>query len=179
MVRKTKHGFGAIAASLLLAACSGAESEPQTDDGAQTPDPTSATPAAEPQDSAAQDSAPSRPGPEDVSTLDGTSLAGFSGDPVAGEKAFLQCRTCHVLEPGVNRVGPSLAGIIGRPAGTVEGFAYSSANAESGIVWTPEKMFQFLENPRRVIPGTKMAYAGMRNPQDRANVIAYLEAAGE
>ena len=102
-------------------------------------------------------------------------LADFTGDAAAGEKTFMQCAACHVVEPGVNRVGPSLAGIIGRVAGTVEGFNYTDANKNSGITWTPEKLFQYLENPKRVIPGTKMAFAGLPKGQDRADVIAYLQ----
>jgi len=87
----------------------------------------------------------------------------------------MQCRTCHVMDPGVNRMGPSLAGIIGRKAGSVDGFNYSPAMAESEITWTPEKLYQFLENPRRVVPGNRMAFAGVRNDQERANLIAYLK----
>jgi len=73
-------------------------------------------------------------------------------------------------------VGPSLAGIVGRAAGSVAGFSYSNANKNSGITWTPEKMFQYLEKPARVVPGTKMAFAGLSKAQDRADVIAYLKA---
>lgn len=116
------------------------------------------------------------PSADNVDTIDGTSLAQFDGDPAAGERVFLQCRACHVVDPGVNRAGPSLAGIIGSTSGIVEGFNYSDANANSAITWTPEKMNQFLENPRRVIPGTRMAFAGLRDGQDRADIIAYLQA---
>ncbi len=73
-------------------------------------------------------------------------------------------------------VGPSLAGIVGRAAGSVAGYSYSNANKNSGITWTPEKMFQYLEKPARVVPGTKMAFAGLPKAQDRADVIAYLKA---
>jgi cytochrome c len=97
------------------------------------------------------------------------------GDPVAGEKTFKQCQTCHTLEPGKNKVGPTLHGIIGRTAGTVEGYNYSKANKESGIVWTEDEMFVYLENPKARIPGTKMAFAGLKKPEDRANVIAYIQ----
>ena len=96
-------------------------------------------------------------------------------DILYGKVVFLQCKTCHVLEPGQNRIGPSLAGIVGRAAGTVEGFSYTPANANSGITWTEEKLFQYLENPQRVVPGTKMAFAGLSKAQDRADVIAYLK----
>lgn len=99
----------------------------------------------------------------------------YVGDPAKGERVFRQCMACHTIKPGQNRVGPTLYGIIGRPAGTVEGFNYSKANQESGKVWTPQEIFDYLENPRRTIPGTKMAFAGLRRPQDRADVLAYIQ----
>jgi cytochrome c len=107
--------------------------------------------------------------------LDGTTLASFTGDAAAGKLVFAQCRTCHVTDAGVNKTGPSLAGIIGRKAGSVPGFSYSPANSASGITWTKEKLFQYLEKPQRVIPKTKMIFAGLPDAQKRANVIAYLE----
>ena len=107
--------------------------------------------------------------------IDGTTLADFTGDPVHGETVFLQCKSCHSLEPGQNRIGPSQAGLIGREAGSVEGFQYSEANANSGITWTPEKLYQYLEDPQRVVPGTKMAFPGLPDGQDRADVIAYMQ----
>jgi cytochrome c len=97
------------------------------------------------------------------------------GDPVAGEKTFKQCQTCHTNQPGKNKVGPTLYGVIGRPAGSVEGYNYSKANKESGITWTEDEMFVYLENPKAKVPGTKMSFAGLKKPEDRANVIAYLQ----
>ncbi|MBI1265620.1 MAG: c-type cytochrome [Alphaproteobacteria bacterium] len=102
-------------------------------------------------------------------------IAGLTGDPAAGRRVFVRCQTCHVIEEGVNRVGPSLYGIFGRTAGTVEGFRYSTANAESGVVWDAENMFEYLENPRAFIPGTIMAFPGIRSEQERADVIAYIK----
>jgi cytochrome c len=72
-------------------------------------------------------------------------------------------------------VGPSLYQIVGRESGTVTGFKYSAANQNSDIVWTEENLFTYLENPQASIPGTIMAFPGLRNPQDRADVIAYLK----
>jgi cytochrome c len=97
------------------------------------------------------------------------------GDPDKGKTIFKQCQTCHVNEEGKNKVGPSLYGVIGRTAGTVEGYNYSKANKESGIVWTEQEMFVYLEDPRAKIPGTKMTFAGLKDKQDRVDVIAYLQ----
>ena len=99
----------------------------------------------------------------------------MTGNAANCEKVFVQCKSCHVTDPGVNRIGPSLAGVVGRAAGSVAGFAYSDANKNSGITWTKEKLYQYLEKPARVVPGTKMAFAGLAKGQDRADVIAYLE----
>ena len=103
--------------------------------------------------------------------------ASLTGDAVHGEKVFLQCKACHVVEAGQNRLGPSLHGIIGRTAGRVPDYSYSAANKASGIVWTEEELFAYLEHPQQIVPGTKMVYAGMASPQDRADLIAYLKKA--
>jgi cytochrome c len=171
---KTRAMVGAVALSALLAACSGggeekkASAEPAAPAAAPAPAPAPAAPAA-PAASAA-------PAADDLTTLDGTQFASFTGNAAAGKIVFAQCRTCHVTDPGVNKTGPSLAGIIGRKAGTVPGFTYSPANLGSGITFTKEKLFQYLEKPQRVIPKTKMIFAGIPDAQKRADVIAYLEA---
>ncbi|WP_367114430.1 cytochrome c family protein [uncultured Altererythrobacter sp.] len=170
MMKKLQLGLMASASALLLAACGGGESEPAATEETTTEE-------VGPAEEAAVEE-PSAPAADDVATLDGTTLADFTGEAAAGEKTFMQCASCHVVEPGVNRVGPSLAGIVGRAAGSIDGYNYTEANANSGITWTPEKMFQYLEDPRRVIPGTKMAFAGLKDGQDRANVIAYLQTTG-
>jgi cytochrome c len=105
----------------------------------------------------------------------GVTLASLTGDAAAGEKVFGQCRACHVAEKGVNRVGPSLWAVVGRTAGSIEGFKYSKANKSSGLVWSEEQLFTYLEAPQRVVPGTTMSFGGLKKPQDRANVIAYLK----
>ncbi|WIW96650.1 cytochrome c family protein [Altererythrobacter rubellus] len=169
-MKKLQLGLMASASALLLAACGGGESEPAATEETTTEE-------VAPAEEAAVEE-PSAPAADDVATLDGTTLADFTGEAAAGEKTFMQCASCHVVEPGVNRVGPSLAGIVGRAAGSIDGYNYTEANANSGITWTPEKMFQYLEDPRRVIPGTKMAFAGLKDGQDRANVIAYLQTTG-
>ncbi len=99
----------------------------------------------------------------------------YTGDAVAGEKIFKQCATCHSAKAGENKIGPSLNGVVGRVAGTAAGYNYSTANKKSGLTWTEQVMFDYLENPRAKIPGTKMSFVGLKKPQDRANVIAYLK----
>jgi cytochrome c len=96
-----------------------------------------------------------------------------AADPADGESVFKKCASCHKLD-GSNGVGPHLDGVVGRDAGTVEGFSYSSAMVEHGP-WTPEALFAFLADPKSVIEGTKMSFAGLKKEQDRADVIAYLQ----
>jgi cytochrome c len=162
---KTKTLAGVVALSALIAACSGGGSESKEADKTAEAAP---APAAVP-------AAAATPAATDVTTLDGTTFASFTGTAAAGKAVFAQCRTCHVTDAGVNKTGPSLNGIIGRKAGSVPGFAYSPANAGSGITWTKEKLFQYLEKPQRVVPKTKMIFAGLPDAQKRADVIAYLE----
>lgn len=100
------------------------------------------------------------------------------GDPAAGEKVFRKCQACHAVGEGAaNKVGPVLNGIINRPVASVEGFKYSKvfvALGEEGKTWTPEELAAFLEKPRDYAKGTKMAFAGLRKEEERADVIAYL-----
>ena len=106
----------------------------------------------------------------------GAAFAADGGDPAEGKKVFNTCKACHSLEEGKNKVGPSLHGIFGREAGSVEGFSrYSDANKDSHIVWTEEVMFEYLENPREYLPGTTMGFIGLKKEEDRRNVIAYLK----
>lgn len=98
-----------------------------------------------------------------------------AGNAANGAKVFVQCKTCHVTTAGVNRIGPSLHAVVGRKAGTVPKYNYSAANKNSGAVWTEAKLFTYLENPRKAMPGTKMSFAGLKKPQDRADVIAWLK----
>ncbi len=95
-----------------------------------------------------------------------------------GENVFKRCAACHQIGPdAVNRVGPQLTTLIGRTAGTVEGFRYSKASVEAGeggLVWTEEVLFEYLENPRAFMKGTNMAFAGLKKPEEREAVIAYI-----
>lgn len=103
-------------------------------------------------------------------------FASLTGDAAKGQKIFAKCMACHSIKEGENRVGPSLHGIIGRTAGQVAGFNYSAANKSSGKTWDKETLFAYLEAPQKFIPGTKMAFAGLPSAQDRADLIAYLDA---
>ncbi len=93
----------------------------------------------------------------------------------AGERIFRKCQACHSLEAGVDKVGPSLAGIIGRAAATSPEFLYSSAMKRSGLTWDDRTLDTFLAGPSGLVPGTKMIFTGVKKPEDRANLIAYLK----
>ena len=108
----------------------------------------------------------------------GSAAMAAEGDPAKGKRVFNKCKACHVVDAEKNRVGPHLKGLIGRVAGTVEGYKYSKANKESGITWTEQVLFEYLENPKKYMKGTKMAFPGLRKEQDRWNVIAYIKEAG-
>ncbi len=97
------------------------------------------------------------------------------GDPAIGKKVFRFCAGCHSLEPGAKRVGPSLAGLFGRKAGTVEGFRYSKALRNADVVWDAETLDAWLMNPQRFIPGNRMPFRGIRRQRIRANLIEFLK----
>jgi cytochrome c len=101
-----------------------------------------------------------------------------AADVAAGERLYRACAACHALEDGRNGVGPHLWAIVGRDKAAVEGFRFSEAMLAAEGAWTPESLEAFIENPRAYVPGTSMAYAGMRRPEDRANLIAYLATYG-
>jgi cytochrome c len=103
-----------------------------------------------------------------------------AADPAAGEKVFGKCKACHSAEKDApNKVGPHLWGVIGRPRGSVADFSYSAALKGLGGEWTYENLDQYLQNPKAVAPGTKMSFAGLSKPEERAAVIAYLRTHGE
>jgi len=107
----------------------------------------------------------------------GVSSAVETGDPAHGKQIFAKCQACHSLEAGVNKVGPSLNGLIGRASATAASYAYSDAMKNAHVNWTPEILDQYLTNPRKMVPGTKMTFPGLPKDQDRADVISYLEQA--
>ncbi len=93
-----------------------------------------------------------------------------------GQTLFTQCRACHSLnEGGANKVGPNLFGVFGRKAGMTPGFAYSDAMANSDVIWTEEAMGEWLARPSQFLPGNRMIFFGIKDAQDRASLIAYLQ----
>ena len=101
----------------------------------------------------------------------------MAADAAKGKKVFNKCKACHTLKAGKNRVGPHLAGIFGREAGSVEGYKYSKAMMASGIVWGEEEIKAYVAAPKKYIPKNKMAFAGLKKEADRDNLIAYLKEA--
>jgi cytochrome c len=100
-------------------------------------------------------------------------------DLAAGKKIFARCKACHTLdEGGRDGIGPNLHGVFGRTAGTKEGVRYSkamTAKGEEGLVWSEETLETYLEKPAAMVPGTSMSFPGLKKPEERANLIAYLK----
>jgi len=100
-------------------------------------------------------------------------------DAAKGEQVFKKCTACHNADQGgANALGPNLWGVLGEPVGKGKGFAFSPALAEKGGTWNFDNLSEWLASPKKFAPGTKMTFAGLSNPQDRADVIAFLNAHG-
>lgn len=139
--------FAAVAMSLSLAGCG-------------TPDPGAAGSVVAPEE------------PVDINVL----IA--NADVKRGQNLYLQCRACHSLnQGGMNKVGPNLYGMFGSKAGFAPGFAYSEALIGTDVVWTPETLSEWLARPSQFMPGNRMVFVGVKKPQDRANIIAFLQQA--
>lgn len=115
-----------------------------------------------------------------VMTVSGAALADDDGGDIAkGKKIFARCKACHTVEEGgPDRIGPNLHGVFGRTAGTKEGFKFSDAmtqHGQDGLVWSEETLDTYLEKPAAMVPGTQMAFPGLKKEDDREDVIAYLK----
>lgn len=104
-----------------------------------------------------------------------TASPALAQDAAAGEKAFVQCKACHSVVKGQNRIGPSLAGIVGRKSASEAGFNYSPAMKAKGVIWTEANLGTYLTKPSAYVPGTRMAFAGIADAKKRGDVIAYLK----
>ena len=110
----------------------------------------------------------------------GQSATALAQDAAKGEKVFKKCKACHSLEAGKSKIGPSLAGIVGKSAASAEGFTkYSDALKSSGVVWDEASLDSFLSKPKDFIPGNKMKFAGLKKEDQRKDVIAYLKQAAQ
>jgi cytochrome c len=100
-----------------------------------------------------------------------------AGDAVKGQKVFAKCKACHEVAAEKNKVGPHLKGLFGRAAASVEGYNYSEPMKALGITWTEETLKPYLADPKAVVPGGKMAFAGLKKEDELEDVIEYLEEA--
>lgn len=103
--------------------------------------------------------------------------AAHAADPAEGEKVFKRvCAACHnATADGQKKLGPTLFGVVGRHSGSIEGFRYSEANKKANLTWTPEVLDKYLVDPKATVPGTIMAFAGLKKDEERQNVVAYLQ----
>ena len=98
-----------------------------------------------------------------------------AADPVKGKKVFKKCAACHSLQEGKNKIGPSLYNLLGRKAGSVDGYKYSKAMKNSDVVWDEESLDKFLTKPRKFIKKTKMSFRGIKKKSLRDDIISYLK----
>jgi nitrite reductase (NO-forming) len=105
-------------------------------------------------------------------------LAATAGDAAQGRQVFKKCQACHSIEPGKNMLGPSLAGVVGRKSGSETGYNYSQAMKQSNLVWDPATLDAYLADPQKEVPGNKMPFPGLKTPNDRNDVIAFLVVSG-
>lgn len=108
-----------------------------------------------------------------------TAAPAIAADTAAGQTQFNKCRICHSLDAGKNMVGPSLHGLFGRKAGSADDFTYSEAMKSSGIVWDDGTLTKYVRDPKEVVPGGKMAFPGIKDDQQIADLLAYLHQAAQ
>lgn len=105
----------------------------------------------------------------------GVAVAQPAGDAVRGKAVFARCAACHDLNTGATRLGPSLKGVVGRTSGTMPNFNYSQAMKDKAVVWNATTLDAYLAGPAKYIPGNRMAFPPLTNPQDRADLVAFLQ----
>lgn len=150
--------LAAVALAATLSACTKTPTSPQANPSAASP-----APAAPMSDADKQKALAALPAPYNTADLDN------------GESKFALCSTCHTLpEGGPNMTGPNLHGIFGRKAASLPGFSYSDGLKAAGWTWDAAHIDTWITDPKAVIPGTKMTFAGLKDPKDRTDVIAYL-----
>jgi cytochrome c len=116
-----------------------------------------------------------QPNPETLAKLAALPAPYNTADLANGQSKFAQCRSCHTIAPdGADMTGPALHGVFGRVAGTKPGYNYSDALKAAGFTWEPQHLDHWIANPRTALPGTKMTFAGLEDPKDRKDLIAYL-----
>tara|TARA_R110002073_G_scaffold250803_3_gene413487 strand:+ start:3066 stop:3590 length:525 start_codon:yes stop_codon:yes gene_type:complete len=167
-----KYGALVAVAGLVLSGCGGSD---QTTDTGSSPDPTQGESALAPRTPAAT-SDTSADDTSDTATLLAALPDPYSqADLANGARQFRRCTSCHTLgEGGPNRVGPNLHGLFDRTAGEFEGFNYSAALQDADFQWTPVHVDDWLADPRGYLPGNRMSFIGLRDENDRRDVIAYL-----
>lgn len=148
-------------ALLALAACG---SETPSDSAVDAATSAASSESAVPNEAAAADAVPAPTGSVAAATA------------AIAPASFAACKACHATTPGKHGIGPSLAGVHGTKAGSATGYTYSAANRASGATWDDATLHAYLESPAKAMPGTKMTYAGLKDPAKRAEVIAYLKA---
>ena len=170
-----------VASSLALASCGGS-SDPAEEPAAaaETVAVDAATPLpserASPSPSPSASDAPApTPSPSASASPAAAPAAVAAAAPVTAPAAFNQCKVCHSVEKGDHGLGPSLAGVYGTKAGEIPGFDFSDAMKSSGLVWNEANLNKYLENPQGTVPGTRMAFAGMKDAAKRKAVIDYMK----
>ncbi len=108
-----------------------------------------------------------------IALASGSAMA--AGDAAKGKKVFKKCKSCHSIEAGKKRVGPTMFGIVGAKAGAAKGYRYSKAMKKSGITWDEATLDKFLKKPKKFLKGTKMGFPGLKKDSQRTDLIAYLK----